>query len=155
MRNAQTVQPLALCAPDVDPKPPRRCRSKISRLTLGALTSQPDIPDPDTGELLPSLAVSLGRTKTTDADDDTTVYVSGAAVRFVAAWIDAAQITYGPLFRRIDRWGHISKNGIGEQGLNLVLKSRIRETGEDPKRFSAHEIRSGYIAEALNGGLTP
>lgn len=132
-----------------------RRRAEISNLTVSALEEQPPVTDPATGETLPSLALHLGRTKTTELDEDAVAYVTGSPVRYLDAWLSAAGITSGPVFRRIDRWGNVSPNGIGEQGLNLVLKARLTEIGEDATRFSAHGIRAGYITEALDQGLTP
>ena len=132
-----------------------RRRSEISQLTAGSLKAQPPVRDPETGSEWPCLALHLGRTKTTDPEADAVAYVSGAPVRFVAAWQHAARIETGPLFRRIDRWANVSENGLGEQGLNLILKARLAEIGEEPARFSAHGLRAGYITEALIQGLTP
>ncbi|PWR01952.1 integrase [Meridianimarinicoccus roseus] len=130
-----------------------RRRSEISDLMVSALEDQPPVPDAAGGADLPSLALHLGRTKTTDADEGAVAHVTGAPVRFLRAWRAAARIAEGPVFRRIDRWGNVSGNGIGAQGLNAVLKARLAQIGEDPARFSAHGLRAGYITEALNRGL--
>lgn len=86
-----------------------RRRSEISRLTAGNLRGQSNVVDEATGVALPPLALSLGRTKAahtdTDVDTDAITYVSGAPVGFLAAWMRAADITGGPVFRSIDRCG--------------------------------------------------
>jgi len=131
-----------------------RRRAEIAALTVDRLQPGPPVADAE-GRALPALALHLGRTKPTEAEADTVAHVAGAPVRFVAAWLAAAAIGTGPVFRRIDRWGHVAAAGIGEDALNRVLKARLAEIGEDPAGFSAHGLRAGFITEALDQGIAP
>ena len=56
---------------------------------------------------LPSLAIHLGRTKTSGADQDDVVYLTGRPVEALDAWLLASKIETGSVFRKIDRWGNV------------------------------------------------
>lgn len=132
-----------------------RRRSEVAGLAMGALTGREtvEIDDPDWPDGLPTLALRLGRTKTTDAEEGRAVWLAGRPVRHLDAWLEAARIENGPVFRRIDRWGRIQRDPISPQSVNLILKRRLAEIGEDPARYSAHGLRSGYITEAFRAGV--
>jgi hypothetical protein len=53
------------------------------------------------------LAIRLGRTKTTTADDNGAVLLVGAPVVALEAWLERVDIAKGPTFRAIDRWGAV------------------------------------------------
>ena len=57
------------------------------------------------------------------------------------------------MFRKVDRWGNVSDRALDAQSINEVVKQRARQAGLDPKEFSAHGLRSGYLTEAANRGV--
>jgi integrase len=75
-------------------------------------------------------------------------------VAALKSWLERANITSGPLFRGIDRWGHVGRKGLDPQSVNLILKTRIKAAGLDPSHYSAHGLRSGYLTEAANRGIS-
>jgi len=131
-----------------------RRRSEISNLMHGQilrmepLTAVKDWPDG-----IPSMGLRLGRTKTTDASEDETVFLSGRAVVALDEWCRASLRTSGPVFLRIDRWGKVFETSISPHSVNAVLKKRLAEIGCDPADFSAHGVRAGYITSALKAGI--
>ncbi|WP_299821484.1 tyrosine-type recombinase/integrase [uncultured Jannaschia sp.] len=129
-----------------------RRRSEISNLMCGQVLRLEDL---GAGEGVPitSVGLKLGRTKTTDMGDDARVFLSGRAAEALLAWIEAADISAGPVFLRIDRWGTVFETGIAPGAVNAVLKARVGEIGEDPRDFSAHGVRAGYITSALKEGI--
>lgn len=133
-----------------------RRRSEIAALRLDQLVQQEPVPadphDPD-GEKTPCLAIKLGRTKTTDGDSRSEVLLIGRPVTLLKDWIAQAQLSEGPVFRAIDRWGHLQRRALTPQAVNLILKRRIAEAGLDPQEFSAHGLRSGYLTEAGRRGI--
>lgn len=129
-----------------------RRRSEIAGLRVEQLTIEPPIEIPD-GPPLPSLAIHLGRTKTTSGDQDDVVYLTGRPVEALYAWISAAKIDKGSVFRGIGRWGTVSKRAIDPQSVNAILKQRAEMAGLEPGEFSAHGLRSGYLTEAANRGI--
>lgn len=129
-----------------------RRRSEIARLRVEQLTVEAPINVPD-GPPLPSLAIHLGRTKTTTSEQDDVVYLTGRPVEALNAWMAAAKIDRGSLFRGIGRWGTVSRRPIDPQSVNAILKQRAEMAGLEPGEFSAHGLRSGYLTEAANRGI--
>ena len=98
--------------------------------------------------ILPCLSIRLGRTKTTGADADAKVFLVGASGRSAAGMVARADIRKGPVFRAIDQWGGLDDKALTPQSVNAILKRRIALAGLDPKEFSAHGLRAGYLTEA-------
>jgi integrase len=129
-----------------------RRRSEIAGLRREQLTVEPPIEMPD-GPPLPSLAIHLGRTKTTTGEEDDVVYLTGRPVEAINAWMAAAKIEGGSVFRGIGRWGTVSRRALDPQSVNAILKQRAEMAGLEPGEFSAHGLRSGYLTEAANRGV--
>lgn len=132
-----------------------RRRSEISSLMMSQVLHLDPIAvqNPDWPNGLPSLGIRLGRTKSTDGEDDPHVFMTGRAVEILLSWIELADIREGPIFRRISRYGHIYDTSISDHSVNMVLKKRLSEIGESPTEFSAHGVRAGYISSALKEGI--
>ncbi|RUW18540.1 tyrosine-type recombinase/integrase, partial [Mesorhizobium sp. M1E.F.Ca.ET.041.01.1.1] len=132
-----------------------RRRSEIAALRAEQLVEQEPVPaDPKApdGEKLPCLSIRLGRTKTTQADNDAFVLLVGRPVLALKHWLERAGITEGAVFGAIDLWGNLEKRALTPQAVNLILKRRIAEAGLDPQAFSAHGLRSGYLTETARRG---
>lgn len=133
-----------------------RRRSELCNLRVEDLIEEEPVaaePMNPASPLLPCLSLRLGRTKTTSADDDATALLIGRPVEVLQAWLKAAAITGGPVFRRIDQWGNLDRRALTPQSINLIVKGRCKKAGLDPGRFSAHGLRSGYLTEAANRGI--
>ncbi|NEI67440.1 site-specific integrase [Rhizobium leguminosarum] len=129
-----------------------RRRSEIAGLRCEQLTVEPPIPV-ENGAPLPSLAIHLGRTKTSNGEEDDVVYLTGRPVEALNAWLAAAKIDSGSVFRGIGRWGTVSKGALDPQSVNAILKQRVEMAGLEAGEFSAHGLRSGYLTEAANRGI--
>ncbi len=129
-----------------------RRRSEIAGLRCEQLTAEPPIGVPD-GSPLPSLAIHLGRTKTTTGEQDDVVYLTGRPVEALNAWMAAAKIDKGSVFRGIGRWGTVSRRALDPQSVNAIIKQRAEMAGLEAGDFSAHGLRSGYLTEAANRGV--
>jgi len=123
-----------------------RRRSEIAGLRREQLTVEGAPP-------LPSLAIHLGRTKTSGAESDEIVYLTGRPVEALNAWLAAGRIESGSIFRKIDRWGNVSKRALEPSAVNTIVKQRAAMAGLEPREFSAHGLRSGYLTEAANRGI--
>jgi integrase len=134
-----------------------RRRSEVARLRFEQLHDEPPVPenpaDPSSRPL-PCLAIRLGRTKTTGADDDRRVLMVGPPVSALKRWIERGRILKGPIFRAIDRWGTVEDRSLSPQSVNLILKRRCAAAGLDPDDYSAHGLRSGYLTEAARQGVS-
>jgi integrase len=73
-------------------------------------------------------------------------------VRALRAWLDAAGIVDGPVFRPVSRHGRVGETGLSEQSVALVVKRRIAAVGLDPARFSGHSLRAGFCTSAAMAG---
>lgn len=129
-----------------------RRRSEIAGLRVEQLSAEAPIEMPD-GSPLPSLAIHLGRTKTSNGEGDDVVYLTGRPVEALTDWMAAAKIDKGSVFRAIGRWGNVSRRAIDPQSVNAILKQRAEMAGLDSGEFSAHGLRSGYLTEAANRGI--
>ncbi|NSZ03125.1 site-specific integrase [Agrobacterium tumefaciens] len=129
-----------------------RRRSEIAALRIEQLSVEAPIEVADAPPL-PSLAIHLGRTKTTNGEQDDVVYLTGRPVDALNDWIAAAKIESGSVFRGIGRWGTVSKRALDPQSVNAIVKQRAEMAGLDSGDFSAHGLRSGYLTEAANRGI--
>ncbi len=72
------------------------------------------------------------------------------------AWLDAARIRAGYLFRKIDRWGHVGEGRLDPGTLPRLLKRAADRAGLDPdhiKRLAGHSFRSGHVTTAAKAGV--
>ncbi|MCF1436592.1 tyrosine-type recombinase/integrase [Agrobacterium vitis] len=129
-----------------------RRRSEIAGLRMEQLSREGPIPV-DSGSPLISLSIHLGWTKTSGEDNDEVVYLTGRPVEALNAWLTAARIEHGSVFRAIDRWGNVSPRALDPKAINDIVKQRALLAGLDPAEFSAHGLRSGYLTEAANRGI--
>jgi integrase len=74
----------------------------------------------------------------------------------VRAWLDMAGIGSGPLFVRVDKWGHAGRNRINDKHIDSVIK-RLAAAGNlgesDYRRISGHSLRAGFATEAARRGM--
>lgn len=129
-----------------------RRRSEIASLRKEQLSPEEPIPV-DGGPALPSLSIHLGGTKTSGGDNDEVVYLTGQPVEMLNAWMAAARIDKGSIFRAIDRWSNVSPRALDPKAINDLVKQRALMAGLDPAEFSPHGLRSGYLTEAANRGI--
>jgi integrase len=68
-------------------------------------------------------------------------------------WIHTAQLTSGPAFRAIDRWGHTSTKGLHEDSLISIFRSALQNAGiESADLYSGHSLRRGFATWATANG---
>jgi integrase len=134
-----------------------RRRSEVASLRVEQLVEeQPVLEDPSqpNSPVLPCLSIRLGRTKTAEADADARVLLVGRPVEALREWLLRADIEKGAIFRAIDQWGGIDDRALTPQAVNAILKRRVAAAGLDPKLYSAHGLRSGYLTEAARAGVS-
>lgn len=69
------------------------------------------------------------------------------------AWIAAADLSEGPVFRGIDRWGHLSGEGLHAGSFVPLLRSLFSAAGlPAPDRYSSHSLRRGFASWANSSG---
>ncbi len=60
-------------------------------------------------------------------------------------WIKISQLTSGPIFRAIDRWGHIGDHGLHQDSLIPIFRNVLQKAGiVDVELYSGHSLRRGF-----------
>ena len=88
------------------------------------------------------------------ADDDASRPAGRAARRRTCRLLERADIAKGAIFRAIDQWEGMEERAPTPQAVNLIVKRRCVLAGLDPREFSAHGLRSGYLTEAARRGVS-
>ncbi|CAM3663642.1 Tyrosine recombinase XerC [Bordetella sputigena] len=97
----------------------------------------------------------LRRSKThQDGADHADMYkpVVGRAAQALEAWLQAAGIDGGPIFRRIRRGGAICDEALSGEAVRRIVKQRCAMAGLD-ERYAAHSLRAGFVTEAGRQGV--
>lgn len=80
-------------------------------------------------------------------------------VQAMRDWMAAAEITSGPIFLTVDRWGHIRRGDdqqLHPSDVARKLKKYLRKAGfteEEAKDYSGHSLRAGFATEAASRGV--
>jgi integrase len=74
-------------------------------------------------------------------------------VRILRAWLKAARITTGAVWRPINRHGHVGAKQITTHGFNFALKALAEKAGLDPAHISGHSLRAGVCTQLAIDGV--
>jgi site-specific recombinase XerD len=83
--------------------------------------------------------------------------VRGAVVCPVAAyraWVEAANISTGPVFRPIAKGQRLQEARLTDRSVAKIVKAHAARIGLDPAVFSAHSLRSGFLTSAAARGAS-
>ena len=75
-------------------------------------------------------------------------------VRSLQAWLEAARITEGPVFRSLDRFQRVQSQRLSDKAVALVVKRRAKAVGLDPARYAGHSLRAGLATSAAAAGAS-
>ena len=75
-------------------------------------------------------------------------------VRALHAWIEAAGLESGPVFRSVDRHGRTGES-LSPGAVADVVKHYAKRAGLDPTEFAGHSLRSGFVTSAAERGASP
>lgn len=68
-------------------------------------------------------------------------------------WLSASQLVDGPVFRAIDRWGHVSQDALRTDSLIPILRSMLTNAGiVSAEVYSGHSLRRGFATWATSNG---
>lgn len=68
-------------------------------------------------------------------------------------WIHASQLTTGPVFPAVNRWGHISRDAMHPTSFIQLLRELFRKADiEEPDSYSSHSLRRGFGSWASANG---
>ena len=70
------------------------------------------------------------------------------------AWLSASGIVTGPMFRSVDRHGHVQPERLSGDAVSEVIRERVATAGIDPRDFSGHSLRAGFATSAARAGVS-
>ncbi|OHV16378.1 integrase [Methylorubrum extorquens] len=68
------------------------------------------------------------------------------------AWLAAAKITAGPVFRPINKGGRVGADRLTDRSVADIVKRHVSAAGLDASLFSGHSLRAGFVTSALAAG---
>lgn len=75
-------------------------------------------------------------------------------VTALRAWIKAAGISSGAVFRAVDRHGNVGER-MSEKGVARAVKRSVGRVGMNADLFGGHSLRAGHVSEAVANGASP
>lgn len=66
-------------------------------------------------------------------------------VQAVKTWLAASRITEGPVFRPINRHGHVDLAALSAISIGQIVQRHAERIGLDPSAFGGHSLRAGFI----------
>ena len=66
-------------------------------------------------------------------------------VEAVQAWLSAAEISAGPVFRAAALGGNVSDASLAENSAARIVKRYARRVALDPASYAGHSLRSGFL----------
>ena len=103
------------------------------------------------------MTLFLPRTKGDRQNEGTTFKVPALSrwcpVEATQTWIKEAELSAGPLFRGVDRWGHVSAEPLHPNSLIGLLRRAFAKAGlERTENYSGHSLRRGFASWADSNG---
>ncbi len=75
-------------------------------------------------------------------------------VKAVLAWLEAAEITSGAIFRKVNKHGRLEGERLSSHSVPLVVKRAFKRIGKRPRSFSGHSLRAGLATQAAMAGAS-
>ena len=76
-------------------------------------------------------------------------------VRALQGWLECypAELTSGPVFRAVDRHGHLGER-LGDHAVARLVKEHAALVELDAARYAGHSLRAGLATSAADGGAS-
>lgn len=119
-------------------------RSEIAGLTVDDIEIDPE-----------KMRITIRRSKTDQGGKGAEIVIERTprsafcAVAAIENWIKEADLVDGPLFRGINRWGHVGYGAISGEAIRLIVRDRAIEAGLKRDDFRAHSLRAGLATSAF------
>jgi site-specific recombinase XerD len=112
----------------------------------------------DISEDQDGLRVAIRRGKTDQEGAGRTIGIPrgevACPVRALRAWLEAAGIEAGPMFRPIDKAGNVRSSRLTCRSVASIVKAYAGRAGFDAKTFSGHSLRAGFLTSAAAKGAS-
>lgn len=74
-------------------------------------------------------------------------------VTAMSEWINLAELHTGPVFRKIDRWGHLGEESLVSTSVIPILRNLFTSVGlASAQEYSSHSLRRGFASWASASG---
>ncbi|TYK45464.1 tyrosine-type recombinase/integrase [Actinomadura decatromicini] len=80
-----------------------------------------------------------------------TVYIHPQVLPHLNAWLALLGARRGPMFRPVDRWGHVRSDSMSKRAIGMVV-ARVRARAGLPP-LSTHDFRHTFIGDLLDKGV--
>jgi len=124
-------------------------RSELAELELRDITFQPRgaglhvlVRHSKTDQTNIGVTVGIPRGKTAET----------CPVRTLRRWLETMRSDAGPLFRSVDRYGHVRSRALYGHNVASIVKRAAEAAGLDPQQYSGHSLRSGLATVAARSG---
>jgi site-specific recombinase XerD len=122
-------------------------RSELVALEVADLTEAPD-----------GLRVLIRRSKGDQEGEGAEIAIPRGyrlrPVEAVQAWLAAAEISDGPLFRPVLKGGRIQREPLSAFSAAQIVKRYAERAGLDPAAYAGHSLRSGFLTSAAESGAS-
>jgi integrase len=103
------------------------------------------------------LEIVLPVSKTDQERHGRTVFIPRASgthcpITALMHWLKVARIRTGHVFRSVNRYDGVAKQGLTPQSVAIIVKAAMAQTGADTHNFSGHSLRAGYCTSAAEQG---
>jgi site-specific recombinase XerD len=75
-------------------------------------------------------------------------------VRTIQAWIEAAAISSGPLFRALNRHGRVQPGRLAGIDVARIVKKLAQRAGLEAAKYAGHSLRAGHATAAAASGAS-
>ena len=72
-------------------------------------------------------------------------------VRALRAWLEAAGVTEGPVFRSVNRHGQVGQ-ALSAKSVATLVKTYAQKAGLEATDFAGHNLRAGFATSAAERG---
>lgn len=100
-----------------------------------------------------SARLTIRHSKTDQEGAGVVLFLGAPTAWRVKAWMDAAGIEDGPVFRRLHRGGQVGKKALSTVSVRNIIKHRCAAAGIDGK-VSGHSLRVGGAQSLAAGGAS-
>ena len=119
-------------------------RSELTALTVDAMAEHPN-----------GLVLSIPRSKTNQTGEQVELVVlprgrmpDRCPVTALRAWLDAAGIVEGPVFRAVSTGNRPGARPLNPGSVNALVQAAVARADLDPALYSAHSLRAGFVTYA-------
>ena len=75
-------------------------------------------------------------------------------VRAIDAWLAISGINHGPIFRPVNRHGHVEPDRLSGEAVSRIIRTRLNQADICSNGYSGHSLRSGFVTSAVQAGVS-